>query len=164
MNARFFAALRGLFALALLLPTLALTAQDGKPTLRDAPAGMPAQRHLLKSVYETVKYPKAALDARRGGAYALTIHVDENGSTWEAKPMTSRPNNTDAVNLVIKAPDQTAGATVSGQMKVNADRALIEETEKIGRYLVDIGFDPATQGDAPVSDSLTLVLYFQIEE
>ncbi len=152
--------------LLFLLPTVFLTAQDAATpiTLREVPAGSTAQRHLLQSVYENVTYPAKARQAKRGGAYALAITVTEEGSTFRAMPLPELPKESEVTNLVIKAPDETQGATISGIMKVAADRALIEEVEKMGRFLVDIGFDPATRGGAVVADSLNLVFYFKIED
>ncbi len=155
-----------LFYLLFLLPTVFLTAQDAATpiTLREAPAGSTAQRHLLQSVYENVTYPPKAREARRSGTYALTIIVDENGSTFRAMPLSELPGDSEVTNFVIQTSDDTEGATVSGLMKVAADRALIEETEKMGRFLVDLGFEPATRGGVVVADSLNLVFYFKIQE
>ena len=137
-------------------------AADG-PTLREAPEGTPAKKYLIQTVYENIVFPDKALEARRGGAYALTIYVDENGSTWTAKPYSEAPSGSLPLNLVVTAADNTAGAPVSGQMKVNADRALLEQTETIGRYLVDKGFDPTVRDGVPVADSLNLVIYYRLE-
>ena len=156
---------RTFLCLILTLPALALTAQsaDRAPTLREAPGGMNPQRHLLQTVYTTVTYPPTAAQAKRGGAYALAITVNDEGSSWEVMPPAELPDGVQPTNLIIKSPDKSQGGTISGQMKVNADRALLEETEKMGRYLVDIGFDPAIQGGGEVDDTLYLVFYYQIE-
>ncbi len=154
-----------LLCLCLIFPATSLSAQgaDTPITLREAPAGSTAQRHLLQSVYENVKYPAKASEARRGGAYVLSIRVDQTESTWVVMPLSEQPKDREVTNLVIKAPDLTQGSTVSGQMKIAADRALLEETEKMGRFLVDIGFDPATRQGTPVADTLNLVFYYQLE-
>lgn len=137
-------------------------AADG-PTLREVPEGVPAKKHLVQTVYENIVFPEKAREARRGGAYALTIYVDEDGATWTAKPYSEAPNGKLPLNLVVTAADDTGGAPVSGQMKVNADRALLEQTETIGRYLVDKGFDPTVRDGVPVADSLNLVIYYRLE-
>ena len=164
MTARTRAALPFASAFALLATPLAAQAGDALPTLRELPEGTNPQRHLLQTFYEQVKFPKVAQEARRGGAYLLTINIDAAGaSTWEAVPLTASVKPANPINLVVVAADETAGATVSGQMKVNADRALIEETERMGRYLVDIGFTPAVRQGTPVADSLQLAIYYRME-
>ncbi|MCP9236619.1 hypothetical protein [Lewinella sp. JB7] len=151
------------FTLILPVTYLAGQATETPIVLRGAPADGSPQRHLIKTVYEQVKYPRVAREARRGGAYALAITVDDEGSTWQAMPLAQLPAGAEPLNLTIVAADDTQGAPVSGQMKVNADRALLEETETLGRYLVDIGFDRATEQVNPVTDTLYLVLYFKVE-
>ncbi|MBB4080073.1 hypothetical protein GGR28_002703 [Lewinella aquimaris] len=151
--------------LAFLLSATFLTAQSANtaPTLREVPAEMTAQRHLLKTIYKEVKYPKVAREARRGGRYLLAIHVNEEGSSWEAMPLTELPEGAEPINLSVIATDDTQAAPVSGQMKVNADRALLEETERLGRFLVDIGFTPITQQGAIIADTLYLAFYYRLE-
>ena len=148
-------------ALCLSLPVLAQATNE--PTLREVPAGVAAKKHLVQTIYENVKFPATALEARRGGAYALTIYVNEEGTTFKAKPYTEAPSGKAPLNLVVTAADNTGGAPVSGQMKVNADRALLEQTETIGRLLVDKGFDATRRDGVPVADSVNLVLYYRIE-
>ena len=144
--------------------TLPLFAQaTSEPTLREAPAGVNAKKHLVQTIYENVKFPTTAREARRGGAYALTIYVNEEGTTFKAKPYSEAPNAKAPLGLVVTAADETGGAPVSGQMKVNADRALLEQTETIGRLLVDKGFDATRRDGVPVADSVNLVLYYRIE-
>lgn len=144
--------------------TLPLFAQaTNEPTLRSAPEGVAAKKHLVQTIYENVKFPATAREARRGGAYALTIYVSDEETTFKAKPYTEAPNAKTPLNLVVTAADDTGGAPVSGQMKVNADRALLEQTETIGRLLVDKGFDATRRDGVAVPDSINLVLYYRIE-
>lgn len=147
--------------LLLALVALPLAAQRARPVLRGAAEGETPQRHLLKTIYEEVIYPPAALKARRTGPYLLKIYVTEDGSDWKAMPLTQQVQMADPMNLVVTTADNTNGAPSDGKMKVAGDRALLEETERMGRYLVDMGFDPA---DGMTSDSLELVLYYRLEE
>ncbi len=149
------------YGLLLAIFTLPLAAQQARPTLRGAADGDNPQRHLLKTIYEEVIYPPAALESRRTGPYLLKIYVNEDGSDWKAMPLTDKITLANPMNLVVTTVDNTEGAPVSGQMKVAGDRALLEETERMGRYLVSKGFDAA---DGVTSDSLELVLYYRLEE
>ncbi|WP_116106860.1 hypothetical protein [Lewinella sp. IMCC34191] len=149
------------YALLLAIFTLPLAAQQAKPALRGAADGDSPQKHLVKTVYGTVIYPPAALESRRTGPYLLKIYVNEDGSDFKAMPLTNQVSVADPMNLTVVAPDKTQGAPVSGQMKVAGDRALLEETERMGRYLVSKGFDRA---DGAATDSIELVLYYQLEE
>ena len=147
--------------LFLTLPVFAQATDE--PTLREVPEGVAAKKHLVQTIYENVKFPATALEARRGGAYALTIYVDGEGATFKAGPYAEAPSANAPLNLVVTAADNTGGAPVSGQMKVNADRALLEQTETIGRLLVDKGFEATRRDGVPVADSVNLVLYYRIE-
>ncbi len=151
--------------LSLLVSTADLRAQSGDigPTLREVPEGSNPQRHLLQSVYENAKYPKVAREAKRSGTYILAITVGEDETTWDVYPPAELPAGAQPVNLIIKGTDESGGGTVSGQMKVNADRALLEATETVGRYLVDIGFDPAVRQGSPATETVYLALYYKVE-
>ncbi|MGB3800543.1 MAG: hypothetical protein WA952_12085 [Lewinella sp.] len=150
-----------LCGLLLAVFALPLAAQQAKPTLRGAADGDSPQKHLIKTVYESAIYPPTAQESRRTGPYLLKIYVNEDGTDWKAMPLTKQTTVTNPMNLTIVAPDNTEGAPVSGQMKVNGDRALLLETERMGRLLVSKGFDAAP---GVQSDSLELVLYYQLEE
>ena len=144
-----------------LLAATPLLAQVARPTLRGAAEGDAPQKHLVKTIYEEVIYPPAAQESRRTGPYLLKIYVTEEGSDWKAVPLTPQVQLKDPLNLTVVTPDNTGGAPVGGQMKVNGDRALLEETERMGRYLVNMGFDNAP---GVTSDSMHLVFYYQLEE
>ena len=144
-----------------LLATASLPAQVERPTLRGAAEGDSPQKHLVKTIYEEVIYPPAARESRRTGPYLLKIYVTEEGSDWKAVPLTPQVQLKDPLNLTVVTPDNTGGAPVGGQMKVNGDRALLEETERMGRYLVNMGFD---NRPGVTSDSMHLVFYYQLEE
>ena len=148
-------------AVLLLLAAGPLSAQVERPTLRGAAEGDSPQKHLVKTIYEEVIYPPAAKESRRTGPYLLKIYVTEEGADWKAMPLTPQIQLDNPLNLTVVAPDNTGGAPVGGQMKVNGDRALLEETERMGRYLVNMGFDTAP---GVTSDSLHLVFYYQLEE